>query len=950
MVLALPLRRLTHQDVAELRERPQQLPALDGRAGDVLPLPGGQAEERVGHLLGERGAQRQVLRVHLVDVDDAVVGPAEAEVPARGARVLEAHRDVARQLAVDVERVLVDVGRALVLVDELDLLADALERAEAAAARGVDAARERVVDGRRGSELILLQRRHLREAHVPVVVGADGLVVPRGPVDPVAGPHDRPRVEGVDRTDARRELDGHRVALVLVRAVLARVDEAAPHGLPGQRVDDAAERSRRGQRPVEGHREAVVLLTQAGLVLQAHAVVDRELGADPEVVLRVEPVVVDPRVERAGDRHRAQVTRAARGVPEQHAGQGVPRRRVERQRVLRGEVPVEREVARAARERLRVDADLAEVRAGLERVPSHQARHRGVGRPRVPVDPVRVDGAERVVVRDCGAGELVHLEVVQEGLVEAELGRVVVDRQRVVVDEPRPAVAERGHGVVAREPGVVERQHVHAAAEDVVRPVDEPVRVVEARVDDVAAGLVALVVQVEAGERHSVREAVVHLARIHDGLVVDLRHAEEVVRAVAHVVGRRGQVAQHSRRDGVDPLRRDDVAGERRPAVAVGVTRQRIVDGHELAGAVEALREVALQLARGGQACLPRAGGAGLVALRREPEERPVPDDRAAHGARAVVEVGVRQGYARQLVVEVVALAPLRTRLVEAGSREAVGAGLGRGVERAAAGPPRLRVVVVDLDGHVLDGFHRRVGRRAVAQVGDGHAVHQVVVAAPRAAAERQERRVRLILLAVELRVARGHDRRHRDREQERRPARARKRRELLGIDDAARRRAGRVDERRRAGHRDRLLQRADLQVHVNRHELLRRDTHTLLFVGLESGERRPHRVGARRDRRKVVQALIVRHGLALCVRSFVHQLHRHPGDDAIGISDCTAKTSGKRLRACSARGRQDHERNDQVLQGASHILRSSTSPPPHRAAADSNDAPTDFRTARRRS
>ena len=97
-------------------------------------------------------------------------------------------------------------------------------------------------------------------------------------------------------------------------------------------------------------------------------------------------------------------------------------------------------------------------------------------------------------------------------------------------------------------------------------------------------------------------------------------------------------------------------------------------------------------------------------------------------------------------------------------------------VERAAAGATGLGVVGVDLHVDVFERFDRRVGRRAVAHVGDRHAVNQVVVAAARAAAERQQRGVGLILLAVELRVAGGDDRRHRHREQERGAAAARQR------------------------------------------------------------------------------------------------------------------------------------------------------------------------------
>jgi hypothetical protein len=60
----------------------------------------------------------------------------------------------------------------------------------------------------------------------------------------------------------------------------------------------------------------------------------------------------------------------------------------------------------------------------------------------------------------------------------------------------------------------------------------------------------------------------------------------------------------------------------------------------------------------------------------------------------------------------------------------------------------------VHLHRHVVKSFDARIRRGAIAEVGDRHAVDEVVVAAARAAAERQQRRVGLILLAVELRIA----------------------------------------------------------------------------------------------------------------------------------------------------------------------------------------------------
>ena len=122
VVLALAQRGLAHQDVAELRERPQQLRGAESSRWSTLkPWPAGRPKNGFGTCSSSAAPSDEVLDGHLVDVDDAVVRAAETEVAAGGADVLEADRDVAGQLARDVDRVLVDLRRLLVLVDELDV-------------------------------------------------------------------------------------------------------------------------------------------------------------------------------------------------------------------------------------------------------------------------------------------------------------------------------------------------------------------------------------------------------------------------------------------------------------------------------------------------------------------------------------------------------------------------------------------------------------------------------------------------------------------------------------------------------------------------------------------------------------------------------------------------------------------------------------------------------------
>ncbi len=912
VVLVAPLGVLTHEDVAELRERAEQLTAL--HRGAIGREARTRAEERVGHLLEQRGAERHVAGIELVDVQNAVVRAAEAEVAARGAGVFEANRHAARQFAVDVDRVLLHVGGLLVLIDELDLAAHTGERAARVAHRLKGAALERVRQRDGGLELPLLKERVLAVADLAVVGRAHALVVPGRPVDAVAGTHDRLRVERVDEADTGRELQRGLVALFGGRAVLAGVDETAAHGAAVH--DDVAEGATGVERAVEGHREAVFLLTQTGLRFHAHTHVQGELRVDAEVVLQVATVVVHVGVQGFRHAHAAQVARVARGQAEQEARERVAA--LQCGRAARRPQTVEVEEARAGRVGLRVGADAAEVEAGLDGLAAEELRRGGVGAPRVPHAVGGVDGTEGraaiTVFRHVAAGELLLLDGAREARVEAQGGRVEFLGEEVGVIEAREAVAERQHGVVAGQPRVVHGEQVHAAGEQVLVRIREVVLAPEA-----GAGFVGLVVEVEARERHLVVEAVVALHAVELRAVFDLRDADEVGGAVADVAVGRREVGRDGARHRVDAVARDHVAGELRAAVAVGITGQRVVDGHEGAGARGALREVAGEFARGRETRADVAGGIRSVRFGREPEERAVLQERAAETAATEVEVGVGQRTAGAFGEEVVRGAPARTVLVEAAGVPLVGARLGGGVEDAAAGTTRFRVVGVHLHGDAFQTLDRGVGRGAVAQVGNRHAVEQVVVAAARAAAHRQERRVRLVLLAVELRVARGDDRGHRDREEERGTAAARQRFELLRVDDRAGRRVRRVDERGRARDRDGFLQRADFKSDVERDELLGADADALVLVRLEPGQRRLHRVGAWRHGGEVVLTRLVGHDLARGARAFVDQLHRHTGNDAVRVFHRTAQAARKRLGCREASGHGHHQANNQQLPQGLH-------------------------------
>jgi len=375
---------------------------------------------------------------------------------------------------------------------------------------------------------------------------------------------------------------------------------------------------------------------------------------------------------------------------------------------------------------------------------------------------------------------------------------------------------------------------------------------------------------------------VIHLAGVHIRTVVDLGGAVEVDRAVADLRVWIRHVADHLQRNRVEAAARDGVVREGLTARASSrIASQRVVDHDETTGAVEGLGKVTRLLARRGHAQCAIARGARTVTLGCKPEERLVLHDRPADATATGVEIRVGNGHVGERREEVVRHAPLRAGLVETAAVPVVAARLGRDVERAAARASRLRVVLVHLHVHAFDRFDSGIGRRAVAHVGDRHAVNEVVVAAPRAAAQREQRGVGLILLTVELGVTRGDDRGHRHRKQERGTAAARKRLELLRVDHRASGGIGRIDERRIAGDRDRFLQLADIELDVQRHELLGADADALVLEFLEARQFRRDGVDTGVHRRKVILAAFVGDRITARAVVLAEQRDGHAGDHA---------------------------------------------------------------------
>ena len=228
---------------------------------------------------------------------------------------------------------------------------------------------------------------------------------------------------------------------------------------------------------------------------------------------------------------------------------------------------------------------------------------------------------------------------------------------------------------------------------------------------------------------------------------------------------------------------------------------------------------------------------------------------------------------------------------------EVVRARFRRHVDHAAAGASHLRVVGVHLDFHFLHGFHARIRRGTVLQVGHRESVHEVVVRAHGAAAHRDGGVADLILHAVPVRVAAGLHGRLEVRQQEQAASRRRNRFERLRVDDAAGRRVRVVDERRFADDRDRLFNRPDLELDVEREELLRIDAHAGPLERAVAGDDCHDFVRSRIDRGERVLAGCVRHGVARNLGLLVDEHHDDAGDHAAGILGGSTQTALKRLR-----------------------------------------------------
>ena len=262
----------------------------------------------------------------------------------------------------------------------------------------------------------------------------------------------------------------------------------------------------------------------------------------------------------------------------------------------------------------------------------------------------------------------------------------------------------------------------------------------------------------------------------------------------------------------IEPVGRDDVARERQ-------VRHRVVDD-----AIELGKIARAHLRRRHRRQVRRAL-VDVVALVVEEVERLVLDDRAADRAAVLVlaEVGLRPAGE---IVEVVVLVELRVaQELEAAPVHGVGARLDLQVHDAAQRAAELGRVGAGLQLELVERVDAgKQDHRLQPGLVVVHAVeHVVVVARPLAVGrERRRRAPRQAAGAVDVRAGHAaHDAGHGSREVDEVTAVQRQRLDLLFRHRRAELGRGGLDQRRRAGHGHRFLDRADLELQVEAEVLI---------------------------------------------------------------------------------------------------------------------------------
>ncbi len=490
---------------------------------------------------------------------------------------------------------MLDVRRLAILGHILNRPADAGQKSQRVARGTSEAVRIRIVEAHRRNDVAGVEDLvRLGVANLAIAGRARARVHPWGPEQSVAAANDRFRRHGPGETAARRELLLRGIALKGRRAVLPCIHQPAFQAQSGRR------RQRVHGGPIEGDRQTVLRFAHAGLVLVAHAGVQRELPVHAKVVLQVTAVVADEEIEGRDD------SSGARRDAEQEGGESAPLRRTGHERVLLR--PRLREVEIPARliRPSHLDANLAKVRADLDRLASEQLGHGAVGRPRVvPValhGPVAEESTRIRVPFDRGVREFLERDVVHEHRGEAQARQVVRTVRFLSIVEAGPAVPQGHDRRVVRDVGIVQ-------GDDIRSPDLGPLIRVGERTDSLPVVRGAFIVglgEEQTRDRIALADLVLDLRIV---LIRPRRHGNRalLVRGPvgrAHLGAGRRQDGRDVASDGAHAIGRDDVAGKgvaRVRAVRQQPRRQRIVDDHEAAVPVEGLREIAGELACGRQ-------------------------------------------------------------------------------------------------------------------------------------------------------------------------------------------------------------------------------------------------------------------------------------------------------------------------------------------------------------
>ena len=293
----------------------------------------------------------------------------------------------------------------------------------------------------------------------------------------------------------------------------------------------------------------------------------------------------------------------------------------------------------------------------------------------------------------------------------------------------------------------------------------------------------------------------------------------------------------------------------------------------------------------------------------KEPELVPLdrPADPEVEVPDLVDLVHAPKATAAQLVREIVGLPRAVAPRAEERSAKGIPAILGDDVHA----DPARRDVGAGPGGLVRHLLHERVVdvllHRAVAvQAVDHHPVHLDDVVGRGQAPRRHVgllHRARAAHVGL-AQVHAGHELAHRED-----AAACRQRVERLSIERLHARGTRHVDDRRRAGHGDRLLEGANLELGVERRREVGRQLEAVAPVSAEAGQRKGHRVGARTKVGNAIAAVAVGDRRLHTFDQYrTGRFHRHAGHR--GTGDIPHDTGNRALGVCRRR-RQEQESHD---------------------------------------